>query len=182
MPQCSHHRTPHTFGQQTTPDRGPAGRSLREVPPSLREVGPSLRGVGRSLRGVGRSLRGAALGCVVTALLVCAPGFWPAAGSDGTAGVAWARSAYTARNPGIDPPGGPKPMEGLPGKNVSRTSEGGMGYTDAYGNTVTDSQPEEKAQKRRPGPGAYGNRGAQEHNRPLPDPTPKDTTPAWNYN
>ena len=55
-------------------------------------------------------------------------------------------------------------------------------YTDAYGNTVTESQPEEKAPRRRPGPGAYGNRGMQEHDRPLPDPTPKDTTPAWSFN
>ena len=95
---------------------------------------------------------------------------------------ALAASAYSARNSGMDPPGEPKRIEALPSKSAGRTAEGGMGYTDAYGNTVTDSQPEEKPARRRPGPGAYGNRGMQEHDRPLPDPTPKDTTPAWSFN
>lgn len=123
--------------------------------------------------------RASMLACVVAALLVCAPSLWPAADSDG---VAWAKAASNARDSGLEPPGGPKPMEGLPGRNVSRTTEGGMGYTDAYGNTITDEPPEEKAPRRRPGPGAYGSRGVQEHDRPLPDPTPKDTTPAWSFN
>ena len=95
---------------------------------------------------------------------------------------AHAASAYTPRHSGMDAPGEPKRIESLPSKNAGRTAEGGMGYTDAYGNTITDSQPEEKAPRRRPGPGAYGNRGVQEHDRPLPDPTPKDTTPAWSFN
>ena len=125
---------------------------------------------------------GPLLAFVVATLLAFAPGLWPAGPMHGTAGTAWAKSPSNARDPGIEPPGGPKPMEGLPGRNVSRTAEGGMGYTDAYGNTVTDSQPEEKPARRRPGPGAYGNRGMQEHDRPLPDPTPKDTTPAWSFN
>ena len=125
---------------------------------------------------------GPLLAFVVATLLAFAPGLWPAGHMHGTAGTAWAKSPSNARDPGIEPPGGPKPMEGLPGRNVSRTAEGGMGYTDAYGNTVTDSQPEEKPARRRPGPGAYGNRGMQEHDRPLPDPTPKDTTPAWSFN
>ncbi|MDD4700960.1 MAG: translation initiation factor IF-2 [Desulfovibrio sp.] len=153
MLQCPHPAS-SAFGQQNAQKRGQAGLSVR----------------------------GFVLACVVAAVLVCAPGFWPAPGSGATAGMAWAKSAYSAPNTGIEAPGGPKPMEGLPGRNVSRTSEGGMGYTDAYGNTITENAPEEKAAKRRPGPGAYGNRGAQEHNRPLPDPTPKDTAPVWNFN
>ena len=86
---------------------------------------------------------GPLLAFVVATLLAFAPGLWPAGHMHGTAGTAWAKSPSNARDPGIEPPGGPKPMEGLPGRNVSRTAEGGMGYTDAYGNTVTDSQPEE---------------------------------------
>lgn len=134
----------------------------------------------RGLAGLWR--RGPALVFVAAAFLVLAPGLWPAQDMHGASGAAWAKSAFSARESGIEPPGGPKPMEGLPGKNVGRTAEGGMGYTDAYGNTITEPQPEEKAPRRRPGPGAYGNRGMQEHNRPLPDPTPKDTTPAWSFN
>lgn len=149
-----HQHTVHAFGRQTAPARGLPGLCWRAP----------------------------VLACVVAAFLVCAPGLWPVADSGDMAGMAWAKSASNARDSGLEPPGGPKPMEGLPGRNVSRTSEGGMGYTDAYGNTITDSQPEEKAPRRRPGPGAYGNRGPQEHDRPLPDPTPKDTTPAWSFN
>ena len=154
MPQSPLHRAVHALERQAAPSRGLHGLCWR-VP---------------------------VLACVMAALLVCAHGLWPAADSGGMTGVAWAKSASNARDSGLEPPGGPKPMEGLPGKNVSRTSEGGMGYTDAYGNTITDTPPEEKAPRRRPGPGAYGNRGVQEHDRPLPDPTPKDTTPAWNFN
>ena len=128
-----------------------------------------------------------ALACAVTAALLLVPAFWPL--TDGcfptdtkTGGAALAKSAFSPRNSGLEPPGGPKPIEGLPGKDMSRTAEGGMGYTDAYGNTVTESQPEEKSPKRRPRPGAYGHRPAQEHDRPLPDPEQVDDTPVWNFN
>ena len=128
-----------------------------------------------------------ALACAVTAALVLAPAHWPL--TDGSfltgakvGGIAQAKSAFSPRNSGLEPPGGPKPMEGLPGKDVSRTADGGMGYTDAYGNTITESQPEEKSPKRRPRPGAYGHRPAQEHDRPLPDPEQVDDTPVWNFN
>ncbi len=70
---------------------------------------------------------GPLLAFVVATLLAFAPGLWPAGHMHGTAGTAWAKSPSNARDPGIEPPGGPKPMEGLPGRNVSRTAEGGMG-------------------------------------------------------
>ena len=95
---------------------------------------------------------------------------------------ALAASAYSARNSGMDPPGEPKRIEALPSKSAGRTAEGGMGYTDAYGNTVTESQPEEKSPKRRPRAGAYGHKPVHEHDRPLPDPAKADDTPAWNFN
>lgn len=124
--------------------------------------------------------------CAMTVALVLAPGVFPL--TDGGIltgshkGAALAKSAFSPRNSGLEPPGGPKPIEGLPGKDMSRTAEGGMGYTDAYGNTVTEAQPEEKSPKRRPRPGAYGHRPMQEHDRPLPDPGKSDDAPAWNFN
>ena len=124
---------------------------------------------------------GPLLAFVVATLLAFAPGLWPAGHMHGTAGTAWAKSPSNARDPGIEPPGGPKPMEGLPGRNVSRTAEGGMGYTDAYGNTVTDSQPEEKPARQRTHPGAYGPGAGQSDRYERPLPNPQNQTPAWSF-
>ena len=94
---------------------------------------------------------------------------------------AQAASAYTPRHSGMDPPGEPKRIESLPSKNAGRTAEGGMGYTDAYGNTIDDRQPEEKPAPKRPRPGAYGVGAGQSerYERPLPDP--QNQTPAWSF-
>ena len=94
---------------------------------------------------------------------------------------ALAASAYSPRNSGMDPPGEPKRIESLPSKNAGRTAEGGMGYTDAYGNTIDDRQPEEKPAPKRPRPGAYGVGAGQSerYERPLPDP--QNQTPAWSF-
>ena len=110
----------------------------------------------------------------VTSLLPVGPG-WLAAGE------AVAASAYSPRNSGMDAPGEPKRLETLPSKNAGRTAEGGMGYTDAYGNTIEDRPPEEKPAPKRPAPGAYGVGGGknQRYERPLPDP--QNQTPAWSF-
>lgn len=94
---------------------------------------------------------------------------------------ALAASAYTPRHSGMDAPGEPKRIESLPSKNAGRTAEGGMGYTDAYGNTIDDRQPEEKPAPKRPRPGAYGVGAGQSerYERPLPDP--QNQTPAWSF-
>ena len=94
---------------------------------------------------------------------------------------ALAASAYSPRNSGMDPPGEPKRIEALPSKSAGRTAEGGMGYTDAYGNTIDDRQPEEKPAPKRPRPGAYGVGAGQSerYERPLPDP--QNQTPAWSF-
>ena len=94
---------------------------------------------------------------------------------------AQAASAYTPRHSGMDAPGEPKRIETLPSKNAGRTAEGGMGYTDAYGNTIDDRQPEEKPAPKRPRPGAYGVGAGQSerYERPLPDP--QNQTPAWSF-
>lgn len=95
-------------------------------------------------------------------------------------GSALAASAYSPRHSGLEPPGGPKPMEGLPARSAGRTAEGGMGYTDAYGNTVDDLPREEKAPRPRPRRGAYGGPASPQDSRPLPDPH-KSETPAWSF-
>ena len=63
---------------------------------------------------------------------------------------------YSPRPSGTEPPGGPRPSDALPQPgNFGRTPEGGLGYTDAYGNTITNKPQEPVARKRLPG-GAYG--------------------------
>jgi hypothetical protein len=90
-----------------------------------------------------------------------------------------AASAYSPRHSGLEPPGGPRSSQNLPGKSASRTPQGGMGYTDAYGNTLDDVRPEENRPQRRLSPGAYGSHGEKEPERPLPEPqTPR---PVWSF-
>ena len=94
---------------------------------------------------------------------------------------ALAASAYSARNSGMDPPGEPKRIEALPSKSAGRTAEGGMGYTDAYGNTIDDRQPEEKPARQRAHPGAYGPGAGQGERYERPLPNPQNQTPAWSF-
>ena len=83
---------------------------------------------------------------------------------------------------GLEPPGGPKPLEGLPAAGAqSGTTQGGMGYTDAYGNTIDDRQPEEKPARQRPLPGAYGPGAGQSERYERPLPNPQNQTPAWSF-
>lgn len=118
--------------------------------------------------------------CLVLLALLAASSVLPGS-PQWLAAPAQAASAYSPRNSGMDPPGEPKRIESLPSKNAGRTAEGGMGYTDAYGNTIDDRQPEEKPERKRPLPGAYGpGAGKSERNeRPLPDP--QNQTPAWSF-
>lgn len=122
---------------------------------------------------------------VLVLLVLCAA---LAAGAALTDGGVWsqraalAASALSPRHSGLEPPGGPKPLEGLPPASApSRTAEGGMGYTDAYGNTIEDRPSEEKAPRKRPRPGAYGTYGAGAPARPLPNPDAGPETPAWSF-
>lgn len=84
-----------------------------------------------------------------------------------------ARSAFSPRHTGLEPPGGPRNLqEG--GRPIMRTPMGGMGYTDAYGNTIDDVQPEEKKVKRR--------RVVKETQAPRPLPDPDRGQPVWSFN
>ena len=119
--------------------------------------------------------------CLVLLGLLAAASLLPGSPCWLTADEAQAASAYTPRHSGMDAPGEPKRIETLPSKNAGRTAEGGMGYTDAYGNTIDDRQPEEKPAPKRPRPGAYGVGAGQSerYERPLPDP--QNQTPAWSF-
>lgn len=92
-----------------------------------------------------------------------------------------ARMAYTPRDSGTEPPGGPRAPEGMPTPgNFGRTPEGGMGYTDAYGNTITDRVPEEKKHERLRS-GAYGGQKKPDpYSRPLPEPK-ASSRPKWSF-
>ncbi|MDR2056503.1 MAG: translation initiation factor IF-2 [Desulfovibrio sp.] len=93
--------------------------------------------------------------------------------------VPLAASAYSPRHSGLEPPGGPRSSQNPPGKSASRTPQGGMGYTDAYGNTLDDARPEENKPQRRLSPGAYAPHGGEEPERPLPDP--QAPQPLWSF-
>jgi hypothetical protein len=54
-----------------------------------------------------------------------------------------------------------------------------MGYTDAYGNTLDDAQPEKNRPQRRLIPGAHGSHDEKEPDRPLPEPQPP--RPLWSF-
>lgn len=94
---------------------------------------------------------------------------------------ALAASAYSARNSGAEVPGEPKRIDSLPSKSAGRTAEGGMGYTDAYGNTIDDRPPEEKPARQRAHPGAYGPGAGQSDQYERPLPNPQNQTPAWSF-
>lgn len=93
--------------------------------------------------------------------------------------ASFARSAFSPRHSGLEPPGGPRQLDTLPGNSPSRTPEGGMGYTDAYGNSLTDRMPEEKKPRHRPRPGAYG--GKANISEPLPELPASPGKPLWRF-
>lgn len=88
-----------------------------------------------------------------------------------------ARSPSNARHTGIEPPGEPRMSSGLPGNSPSRTAEGGMGYIDAYGNTLSPEEAQIK-KPRRLKPGAYGARAKTDNH--LPDPVINSKIP-WKF-
>lgn len=96
-------------------------------------------------------------------------------------GLPWARSAHSPRHSGIEPPGGPRPMETLPGRSFGRTDEGGMGYTDAYGNTVEKKMPQTREPRRRLHHGAYGSFRKTGPDAQLPDVGGNGQKPLWDF-
>lgn len=85
--------------------------------------------------------------------------------------MSFGRSAFSPRHTGMEPPGGPRNLD-MGGRPIMRTPMGGMGYTDAYGNTLDDYVPEEKKPaKRRP----------EKKAPPRPLPNPDSSKPLWTY-
>lgn len=98
-----------------------------------------------------------------------------------TTAPALAKSALSPRHSGIEPPDSPRPTNALPGSSPSRTAEGGMGYADAYGNTVRrDEAPEPPAKPKRLRPGAFGVRDGDPADNRLPDPAADAGSP-WKF-
>lgn len=94
---------------------------------------------------------------------------------------AHARSVYTPRDSGTEPPGGPRAPMALPQTgNFGRTPDGGMGYTDAYGNPLRYEEPKPKPHKR-PAHGAFAPKQEDPYARPLPDPMSSSKRPAWSF-
>ena len=94
---------------------------------------------------------------------------------------AYGRSAMSPRHTGMEPPGRPKAIEALPGNSPSRTAEGGMGYVDAYGNTVSrDEAPPPKKEARRLRQGAFGGDRIEDAPAYLPDPEKRSASP-WKF-
>lgn len=96
-------------------------------------------------------------------------------------GVAFGKSAFSPRHSGLEPPGEPRQSEIMPGRSPSRTPMGGMGYTDAYGNTLDDQPPPEKTVRKRLRPGANGLREQPSPPAALPDPDRADASPLWKF-
>lgn len=93
----------------------------------------------------------------------------------------FAKSAYSPRHSGLEPRGGPRAMEGMPGgRSPGRTPEGGMGHIDAYGNTVTRHEEGDVSPKHRLRQGAYGRGKKNGDNDELPNPSAAGK-PLWQF-
>ena len=117
----------------------------------------------------------------LTLCLTLGPALCPSPDGILPGSAALAAAPSNARRTGLEPPGGPRPLEALPGNAAGGAAEGGKGHTDAYGNPVGPREPEEKTPRKRPLPGAYGGYGRQEDDRPLPDPEAENQAPAWSF-
>ncbi len=95
-----------------------------------------------------------------------------------------ARRSSAPPSSGLSPSDSTRELDGVipGGRPMSRTAEGGMGFTDAYGNTIRDRPPEEPAPRRRLPAGAYGRYGKDKnYDRPLPEPAADPARPAWSF-
>lgn len=93
---------------------------------------------------------------------------------------AWAASAHSPRHTGLEPPGGPRPLEAIPGGGAGTGLNDGMRRRDAYGNEIGPYEEPEKKPRRRLRQGAYGGqREAPQSNR-LPDPQGSGK-PLWKF-
>lgn len=94
---------------------------------------------------------------------------------------ACARSAFSPRHSGMEPPGGPRPLENMPARSLGLSPDGGRGHTDAYGNRVENRPPPEAKSRKRLREGAYGSSVKEEKSSPLPDPGDTRSSPLWKF-
>lgn len=94
---------------------------------------------------------------------------------------AYGRSAFSPRHSGMEPPGGPRPLENMPARSLGQNPDGGRGYTDAYGNRLENRPPAEGKSHKRLRAGAYGSSMEKEKSRPLPDPDVEPASPLWKF-
>ena len=95
-----------------------------------------------------------------------------------------ARRSSGPPSSGLSPSDSTRELDGVAsgGRALSRTAEGGMGFTDAYGNTISDRPPEEPSPRKRLPAGAYGRYGKEKtYDRPLPEPAADPARPAWSF-
>lgn len=74
-----------------------------------------------------------------------------------------------------------KKFDNMPGRKLSRTTEGGRGYIDAYGNTIMPQSPQEQSEKNRLRPGAYGNAPGKKETATLPLSNKDNSPKLWNF-
>lgn len=91
-----------------------------------------------------------------------------------------ARSALSPRHSGLEPPGGPRILDNIPGPAPGRTPMGAMGYTDAYGNELGPQQEEPAVPRKRLRPGANSNQ-ARKDEKAARLPSLPDTKPMWKF-
>lgn len=72
-------------------------------------------------------------------------------------------------------------MENMPTRSLGRSSDGGRGYTDAYGNRVENHPPAEDKGRKRLRKGGYGGAAETGKNHTLPDPDAKSSSPLWKF-
>ena len=94
---------------------------------------------------------------------------------------AYGRSAFSPRHSGMEPPGGPRPLENMPARSLGQSPDGGRGYTDAYGNRIENPAPAEGKKYRRQRVGGSEPAEPGEKGRPLPDPGAMNDSPVWKF-
>lgn len=100
------------------------------------------------------------------------------------AGNLFAASAYSPRHSGLEPPGGPKQIESMPGGSSAKTDDNFLGHTDAYGRPLTPGKEPENKKKNRLLPGAYGGYDKTDQNTDasyLPDVNTGKGSPVWSF-
>lgn len=94
---------------------------------------------------------------------------------------AHARSAFSPRHSGLEPPGGPKVLDNMPGRSIGIGGDGRRGYVDAYGNTIDNQPVKEKKKARQLQSGAHESTVENRQKQALPDIDAQNAKPLWKF-